>query len=78
MRQRILQSKIFREAIRPGDFITDEHVLEVPAMLAPGVYTLTAGLYDLKTGERMAVRSVQDSSRETEVRLGQMRFANPD
>jgi hypothetical protein len=62
----------------PGDFITDEHVLEVPAMLAPGVYTLTAGLYDLKTGERMAVRSVQDSSRETEVRLGQMRFANPD
>jgi hypothetical protein len=32
---------------QPGDVITDNHALSIPADLSPGDYTLIAGLYDL-------------------------------
>jgi hypothetical protein len=62
----------------PGEFITDEHALEIPASLAPGGYTLTIGLYDLETGERMVVRAAQESSQDGEVKLGQVIVASPN
>jgi 4-amino-4-deoxy-L-arabinose transferase-like glycosyltransferase len=37
----------------PGDAVADEHQLVLPADLAPGAYTLYAGLYDPRTGIRL-------------------------
>jgi hypothetical protein len=34
------------------DAIVDRHPIELPANLAPGQYTVAAGLYDPQTGER--------------------------
>ncbi len=34
----------------------DAHRLDVPDDLAPGIYTLVIGLYDLSTGERLPIR----------------------
>jgi hypothetical protein len=37
----------------PGYLIPDEHILVIPDDVVPGIYTLTAGLYHLPTGERL-------------------------
>jgi len=38
----------------PGEIVLDERVLDVPAGIPPGEYTLSCGLYELATGERAA------------------------
>jgi hypothetical protein len=37
----------------PGEVVTDVHEITVPDDAAPGVYTLTAGMYRLETGARL-------------------------
>lgn len=37
----------------PGEYVSDSHTLSLPADLAPGAYTLTAGLYRPDTGARL-------------------------
>lgn len=37
----------------PGEFIADPRPLALPATLAPGEYTLWAGLYDIRDGSRL-------------------------
>lgn len=37
----------------PGDVISDEHVLRLPAEAPPGPYSVSAGMYRLETGERL-------------------------
>jgi hypothetical protein len=39
----------------PGEMIVDPHTIELPADLPEGDYTLVAGLYDWRTGERLPV-----------------------
>ena len=40
---------------RPGEIVSDQHVLEIPANAPPGAYQLEVGMYDPVTGERIAV-----------------------
>lgn len=40
---------------QPGEKLRDRHLLELPADLAPGVYTLQMGVYHWQTLERLAV-----------------------
>jgi hypothetical protein len=44
----------------PPEVITDAHSLNLPAALPPGDYTLTVGLYDPRTGERLPVEGGAD------------------
>jgi hypothetical protein len=44
-------------AWRPGDRIPDEHILRIPETLAPGTYSLWAGLYAADTGLRLEAES---------------------
>jgi hypothetical protein len=37
----------------PGEFITDDYTLAIPADAAPGTYQLITGLYNAKTGQRL-------------------------
>jgi hypothetical protein len=39
----------------PGDYVRDEHVVELPPDLPQGDYTIAVGLYDAETGERAEV-----------------------
>jgi len=39
----------------PGETVVDPHTMELPADLPEGDYTLTVGLYDWRTGERLIV-----------------------
>jgi mannosyltransferase len=39
----------------PGEYVTDEHVLAIPATAAPGEYRLLVGMYDQRTGQRAPV-----------------------
>jgi hypothetical protein len=41
---------------RPGEFIRDEHTLEIDASIPPGDYAIEVGLYDPETGDRLSVR----------------------
>ncbi|HEX2172754.1 MAG TPA: hypothetical protein VHL09_09955, partial [Dehalococcoidia bacterium] len=45
--------------IIPGEYVPDDHPLPGSAHLAPGAYTLIAGLYDPITGERLPTPSGQ-------------------
>jgi hypothetical protein len=45
---------------RPGDVIRDDHVLGLPANLAPGQYTIKVGMYDAKTQTRLPIASGGD------------------
>ena len=38
----------------PGEFIVDEHQLQLPAALPAGSYALQAGLYDAASGQRLS------------------------
>ena len=37
----------------PGEFIVDEHQVQLPAALPAGSYALQAGLYDAASGQRL-------------------------
>jgi hypothetical protein len=43
----------------PGENLSDEVSIALPADLAPGYYTLLAGLYDEGSGQRL---SIQDAA----------------
>jgi hypothetical protein len=45
----------------PGEIIADEIIIPLPPGLS-GVYTLAVGLYDLRTGVRLAVAAERDNS----------------
>lgn len=47
---------------RPGDLIEDPHTIAILPDAAPGVYHLYAGMYDVKTGERLPIRLVDGSA----------------
>ena len=40
---------------RPGEYIEDHHLLEIPADAPPGPYLLVVGLYDAASGDRLQV-----------------------
>jgi hypothetical protein len=40
---------------QPGEFVTDAHLLTLPADLPPGDYVLEVGLYRVETGTRLEV-----------------------
>jgi hypothetical protein len=40
-----------------GDVIPDDHTLNLPVALAPGAYTIRAGLYLAPDGPRLPLRS---------------------
>jgi len=44
---------------RVGEFVTDVHTLDLAPNLAPGVYRLVVGMYDI-TGQRLSVASGGD------------------
>ncbi|MBN1878340.1 MAG: DUF2029 domain-containing protein [Anaerolineae bacterium] len=47
------------------------HVLHIPATLAPGAYTLSAGLYSIADGTRVLLPSGQDAIPLTVIQIGQ-------
>jgi hypothetical protein len=55
---------------RPGDRTPDLYTLAIPAWMPPGVYTMTAGLYQANSGQRLAASSPEGRSLGTEPVLG--------
>lgn len=55
---------------QPGEVVRDRHVVALPSSLAPGRYTLTAGLYDAETGARVPATSGDRRWPNDEVELG--------
>jgi hypothetical protein len=45
----------------PGEVITDEHALTIPANTPPGTYRLIAGMYRADTGERLTAAAGNDA-----------------
>jgi hypothetical protein len=60
----------------PPEVITDRHVLQLPEALPAGSYVLTAGLYDPRTGARLAA-SGGDAPSTDSVRLRTIDLAAP-
>jgi hypothetical protein len=54
---------------RPGDAIPDEHVIQLPANLPSGQYLLIVGMYNTKTGTRLALASGDDSLKLSNVEV---------
>lgn len=50
-----MENRFPTPAFRPGVRVVDRHQLALPADLPGGVYTLSAGLYQLESGERLPV-----------------------
>ncbi|MGC9349585.1 MAG: hypothetical protein ACP5JG_15720 [Anaerolineae bacterium] len=48
-------------AWEPGDYVRDEHVLNLPPALPRGDYEVSVGLYDAKTGDRLTVQGPDTS-----------------
>ena len=57
----------------PGELVADRRGLTLPADLAPGDYTLIAGLYDAATGQRLPVTGPDDAAAGDFVQLGSVR-----
>jgi Protein of unknown function (DUF2723) len=57
-----------------GDWVEDHHALALPAGVAPGSYTLRVGLFDPRTGRRVAVFDQQGKLVGDYVDLGQVRI----
>jgi len=57
-----------------GVFITDRRGLLLPDTLAPGEYTLIAGLYDAATGQRLPVTDQASATVGDSVRLATVRM----
>jgi hypothetical protein len=53
----------------PGQVVADEHILALPDDLAPGEYTLIAGMYDEATLERLSVHDDAGAVRADHVML---------
>ncbi|HHH40606.1 MAG TPA: hypothetical protein ENK56_01215 [Chloroflexi bacterium] len=45
----------------PGEVVVDERVLKLPGVLPAGVYTLSAGLYDPESGQRLVAPDGADA-----------------
>ncbi len=56
---------------RPGEIITDQHVIPLPATLPPGTYRLIVGLYDGQTGQRVPAPGPDNAVPVTEVEIQQ-------
>lgn len=54
---------------RPGEVITDQHVISLPADLPPGTYRLIVGLYDTQTGQRVPAPGPDNAIPVTEVNV---------
>jgi hypothetical protein len=54
----------------PGEIITDEIALKIPADLPAGQFRLTTGLYDELSGERLTLPDGKDSIELTTVQFG--------
>jgi hypothetical protein len=59
-----------------GEVLLDNYALSLPADLLPGDYALLVGLYDWRTGERLAVLSAEGAESGADyVRLGTIRVS---
>jgi hypothetical protein len=54
---------------QPGEIITDEIALKIPADLPAGQYRLTAGLYDELSGKRLTLPDGKDAIELTTVNV---------
>jgi hypothetical protein len=50
-----MENRFPTQAFQPGVRVIDRHQLALPADLPPGTYTLSTGLYQLESGERLPV-----------------------
>ncbi|MCX7681254.1 MAG: hypothetical protein N2508_04705, partial [Anaerolineae bacterium] len=55
---------------RPGEYILDEHVLQLPAELSAGAYLIGVGLYDSRTLERVPLTTPDVFTRWGEAIVG--------
>jgi hypothetical protein len=55
---------------QPGEVVTDGHVMRIDPATPPGEYPLLAGLYDPRTGKRVAVKGKDANGWGNAVRLG--------
>jgi hypothetical protein len=55
----------------PGEYVTDQHSLALPADLPPGAYRLLAGLYDARSGNRVPAEG-PGAEADNRVTLGEM------
>ena len=53
-----------------GSVILDAHTVSLPAGLAPGRYSLVAGLYDWQSGQRVPIRGPDGNVTADEFVLG--------
>ncbi len=53
----------------PGQYIRDEHILELAADTPRGDYTLAVGMYDAETGVRLNVKDVQGTVPDGRIEL---------
>lgn len=60
-----------------GEVIWDDYPLDLPADLPAGVYTLTTGLYDLQTGDRLQVRSSELQAQDNALTLASLEIRMP-
>jgi len=58
-----------------GEWVLDQHELQIPPDTPPGVYQLEAGMYLLETGERLPVRL--GDRLDVRVLLGEVRVTEP-
>ena len=61
----------------PGEVIVDPHTLALPEDLPEGDYLLMAGLYDWRTGERLASPSVPPPGEKAEVDIATITVRRP-
>jgi hypothetical protein len=59
----------------PNEYITDEHLLNLPADLPPGDYSLYVGLADPTTGQRVPVTGA-GAQADDRIEIGSIRIAN--
>ena len=45
-----------------GEFVPDQHILQIPSNIDAGAYSLHTGLYDPDTGERLRIMKHEDGS----------------
>jgi hypothetical protein len=58
------------ESWHEGEVIRDEYILLLDKGLKPGTYTLEAGMYNVSTGERLAVLSASGAKTDDRILLG--------
>jgi 4-amino-4-deoxy-L-arabinose transferase-like glycosyltransferase len=58
----------------PGEIIEEHRRIAIPANAPPGQYVVTTGIYDLATGKRLPMRSV-DGEASDQFRMGYARIA---